>query len=523
MIDLRIMNIIFKENRTLSILVVISTFLFSTYKIILATLIEYNVNLIEAVHPFNILFLLLINISVLALVILINIVSSVCHVKFITQSRYSLQKKYFLSILEKNGENTTKTFFSNDIAVIVQDYLEVIISVTFFVFQIVLGIVYIWRLNLAFVIFLVITALLVLLLTTLVSKVLGARQIKYLASVGRLVALLEEIQSNRKIHNIFYMKKYYLQRCDSENKDNRNASYKIDINSKYAEIIGDAGSWIIMIGAYVLGIILIGHGRITIGQLFSAVFASSMITTPILWLSSTIRSLAKSEKVCQRYLDVVFRQEPRPETITLIEDDTAFKIKNVTFPFFQEKAAINIEINVGDRLLIKGKSGSGKSTLFSSVLGFSDEYSGSITVNTQNIQRVKTCIHHRVSYVPQIPLLMEDTVEKNIIGGLPYDAGKIDRVVAITELQDVYKRNHAFLEESIHQSFSEGEKQRIAIARALYKECDIIFLDEAFSAIEKELAKKIHHNIMESYKTVISIMHLYDQEIEEMYNKVAEI
>lgn len=178
---------------------------------------------------------------------------------------------------------------------------------------------------------------------------------------------------------------------------------------------------------------------------------------------------------------------------------------------------INLKISKNSSLGITGKSGSGKSTLMDIMLGLLSPTLGVLKVdgriiNEKNLQSWQSL----VSYVPQFIYLADMTVIENIAFGIPKDqidfqmAKKAAKLAQIDEfitqnLQDGY--NTMIGESGI--LLSGGQRQRLGIARALYKQPQVIFMDEATSALDIETEKAVNEAIqsLNGKMTMIIIAH----------------
>lgn len=174
-------------------------------------------------------------------------------------------------------------------------------------------------------------------------------------------------------------------------------------------------------------------------------------------------------------------------------------------------------IRKGERVGIRGVSGSGKSTLFNILLGFFRPQTGVVRIDdtTLSPQTVKAW-HKLVGYVPQEIFIIQGSLADNIALGRPtVDEAKISRVLEQVQLKEWAES----LPDGIHTSLGEygsrlsgGQKQRIGIARALYKDAEILFFDEATSALDNETEKEINlalQNLSDTHKelTLIVIAH----------------
>ena len=188
------------------------------------------------------------------------------------------------------------------------------------------------------------------------------------------------------------------------------------------------------------------------------------------------------------------------------------KFKQVNFNFKDKKIFTNaeFEINKNDKIFLSGPSGSGKTTLINLILGFLKPNEGQIIFN--NNTNDPNNIYLRASYVPQNIYLLDETIKKNItfFDDETNDNVRIQNLIELCMLKDFVKDLEKGIETNIGENavlISGGQKQRIGIARALYKNNDIIVLDEATNAIDSETEKKILENIFKLDKTIIFISH----------------
>lgn len=187
---------------------------------------------------------------------------------------------------------------------------------------------------------------------------------------------------------------------------------------------------------------------------------------------------------------------------------------------------INVEIKKGDKIAIVGESGSGKSTLMDILIGLHLPTNGNLIVDDAEINS-KNIVSWRknTSFVPQKVVLFESSVKENITFGKEYDEKLFKEV-----LEDVYMYDTVMAKGGIEvkvgdevTGFSGGQMQRLAFARALYQERDILFLDEATSSLDEEIENQIVDKILNKYreKTIIAIVH--KESIADKFDKVLRL
>ena len=155
----------------------------------------------------------------------------------------------------------------------------------------------------------------------------------------------------------------------------------------------------------------------------------------------------------------------------------------------------------GERIGVRGPSGSGKSTLFNLLLGFFAPSSGEILIDGKKLTASnRKHWHQLVGYVPQEIFIIQGSLADNIALGHPVDEEKIRSVLRQVQLEDWASALPEGLDTSLGEygsRLSGGQKQRIGIARALYKDAEVLFFDEATSALDSHTEKEINAALQE--------------------------
>ena len=191
------------------------------------------------------------------------------------------------------------------------------------------------------------------------------------------------------------------------------------------------------------------------------------------------------------------------------------EVKNLEFEYEKNTPIldkVSLSIEKGDRIAFIGESGSGKTTLVDILMGLYRAKSGKIYVdgveiNNRNLKDWRK----KIGYIPQEIYLFDGTVGENVSIGHDYDEARVIEVLKQAKIWEFFKNK-----EGVHTKvgdagimLSGGQKQRVGIARALYKEQEILVLDEATSALDDNTEEQIIdelYNLAED-KTLIMIAH----------------
>ena len=189
------------------------------------------------------------------------------------------------------------------------------------------------------------------------------------------------------------------------------------------------------------------------------------------------------------------------------------EIKNLTFFYKDHKNKIldnvNLTINKGEIIGVYGESGSGKSTLIDIIIGLLDPQKGKVLVDNIDINKNKNNWFSKIGYVPQNVYLKDDTIKNNIYfyeNKSDNNTKRLRESLSISQLRKL-NMNRQVGERGI--KISGGQKQRVGLARALYKESDILILDESTSALDKKNEENFLNDVfkLKSKKTLIIISH----------------
>lgn len=192
------------------------------------------------------------------------------------------------------------------------------------------------------------------------------------------------------------------------------------------------------------------------------------------------------------------------------------ELKNMSFryhnkPLLFEK--LNFSIKKGEKIAFIGESGSGKSTLVDIIMGLLQPQTGEILIDDQqlNPKNLKN-FRQKIGYIPQQIYLFNESIAKNIAFSEEVDEKLLAQVIKQANLQAFIESLKEGVDAKVGDggsNLSVGQKQRIAIARALYMKPEILVLDEATSALDNESEAKIMSEIykISADKTLIIIAH----------------
>jgi len=180
----------------------------------------------------------------------------------------------------------------------------------------------------------------------------------------------------------------------------------------------------------------------------------------------------------------------------------SLELKNITFQYENAKQPIfeqfSVKIKKGTTIAFVGSTGSGKTTIVDLLVGLLKGQQGHIALDGQILSEEHVAAwHHQIAYVPQDVFLFDNTIAHNVMFGIKEEAMDQAQLKRATEMADIYdfiKGLPEGLETKIGERgvrLSGGQKQRMGLARALYRNPDVLILDEATSALDNITEKGI--------------------------------
>ena len=360
-------------------------------------------------------------------------------------------------------------------------------------------------------------------------------------SKRKSVVMQEWIENERKfsgwfgdcIHGIYEMKVWNLFQFKSNRFEKLQRkmleSYRKNIMlDQYRNISMSMLDSVINAVLYILAGVFIVNNKLTVGSAFAFITYSGYIMSPISFFVNMKYYFAQIKPSAERFSE--FLQQPEENQGNIKEEannycDAATKhsiveVEHVCFGYSPEQLVlrdVSFSVYPGEKIAIIGENGSGKSTLLNVLSGIYQAQQGEIKiqgcpVSMQGVEKLR----EKLAVIPQNPYLFQGTIEENINvdGKSSYEevvsaCEKSGALAFITKLENGFDyqigKNAAKL--------SGGEKQKIAVARALLKEADILLMDEATEGYDAESSMALHRLLCAELaeKTIIFVTHRYEE------------
>lgn len=338
--------------------------------------------------------------------------------------------------------------------------------------------------------------------------------------MDKMTMLVRQFFKGVKIIRAFDNAEYEKNKVDGSFNDF--AANMIRINKYFAFLTPVAFSLnaLTMIPIIWVGSSLVADNTIQVGSItavigYSVITMSSFIMTALIMFNipRAIASLNRIQEVLTLQPEVEDDSQLNEKVDVTVQPALSFE--NVTFKYQGADKSVledmDFSINTGEVLAIVGGTGSGKSTIAKILLRFNDIQKGRILIHGTDISKLsQKDLRSLISYVPQRAFLFSGTIQDNILDG--------NKEATVNELRHAAQVAQAlpFIEEQDQQfnalvaqggtNFSGGQKQRLAIARALIKKSQIYVFDDSFSALDYKTDAKLRAALKPELKDAVTLI-----------------
>lgn len=463
--------------------------------------------------------------------IVVGRVSAIKNAKFILAFNKKLRKNLFNNNLEhlntSKDVSTIQTIIVNDIELLCSNVLQIVI-VFFSNITTLLGyltMIFLINYKLSFVSLFFVPIYIYWIMY--VSKKLKILNMDLQISKGNILSEVDNTFLNILVVRIYNLVNFAKQRFFTAVEENVNISKDIIIYNNFVSII----SGVIVTGASFIplfvGIIYVKNGSLTVGELIAFNSYCSLLFNPVTSLLELFTKAKTAEVYERRYNEhnSFYKEKDRKLNQQKLEIKTPNDLLdsyNLTlFKGSKQVLAqdINVSLNVGDVARLIGGNGTGKSLLLKSLVQINKNYSGSIYFEGKLVNNIyPEKASEKIIYVSNDQNLFFETLEKNLKGSNNVSQNKmlsILDVVNLTEKIEELPEGLSTRREKIEEQFSNGEMQKLRLARALITLPQMLILDEVFSNIDPEQTKSIFRKIRDNYPamSIIFVEHHLTSEI----------
>ncbi|MET1250430.1 ABC transporter ATP-binding protein [Sporolactobacillus sp. STCC-11] len=446
-------------------------------------------------------YMLLVTLAAGVLTVLANYLASKVAAGFgrdVRNKMFSHVETFSLKEFDQVGTSSLITRTTNDIAQIEQVYMMILKMMTMAPLMCIGGII--MAVSKDAKLSLVLVVALPLLIVSI--SVLARKGMPYFKAIqkkmDRLNLILREELTGIRVIRSFNRTKHEVQRFDEANKDITQTSIRINQIMSAAMPLMMLIMNLSMVAIVWFGGLRINSGSMQVGDLMAFIQYAMQIMFSVLMGAMMFIMIPRAQISATRVNEVLdiqpdIQDTKRNGSEKIDENEQGVEFQNVTFTYpGAEKpalSAISFTAQVGETTAIIGGTGTGKSTLLNLIPRYFDATHGSVRINGADVKTVSLDkLRRMIGYVPQKSILFTGTVADNIrYGNERATDEEIEEAARTAQADDFIREMGEGYDSVIAQggkNISGGQKQRLAIARALARQAEVYLLDDSFSALD---------------------------------------
>lgn len=514
-----------KENKKMIVLLVANA-LFSVLSIVFALLMK---EVIDSATTSNTKRLFSYGVAIVLIVVLqfgfrvfINCLAE--HIQARLEINY--KTRLFGAVLNKkqskisayhSGELMTR--LTSDVAVVSEGVATILPTVVSAVARLVSAIFALIVLDWIFAVAFCIAGMLVFMVITLLRGKLKKFHKDTQQTDGKVRSFMQECIENLLAVKVFSAN----ERVEKHSSDLQERNYKIKMKRRNYSVLGHATYNLIFSAGFLFALLYGGvkllRGAFTYGSLTAILQLVNNVQVPFASLSNVVPKYYSMIASAERIMEIEnIESEPKLADLDVAQiyaKMNGLLIDNVEFAYDRESVLKNAStyIKKGEFVVVTGRSGAGKSTLVKLLLGVYETKSGEICLDLgEDRLKLNEATRQLFSYVPQGNMLFSGTIRDNVTFiNSGADEQQINKALELSQAKEFVSLLPQGLDTVVGENgvgLSEGQIQRIALARALLSKAPILILDEATSALDEQTEKAVLNNLKSlDGVTIIMISH----------------
>ena len=435
-----------------------------------------------------------------------QLISVVVNEKFV----FGIRKKVFRRILDTNWleisgyhSGDLMTRLTSDVQAISEGISTTIPTIIRLLVELLITFFTLAYYDLNLALFALLVAPIAMVASFLLGKQLKRLQLKVQQTESKYRSFMQESIANIMIEKSFCLEDYSEQRLEELRNERIFWVYKRSKVNMYASAAMGLSFQLGYVVAFAWGAVCIANKSISYGTMTVFLQLVNRIQAPIISLAHLVPKVISMLASAGRVVELQKLAKEKRTGESIFPYDIGVKVNNLTFGYTDENVFENadVEFKPGEFTAIVGRSGIGKTTLVRLIMAFTDKYSGDISFYNSKGETMKASPDARdfIAYVPQGNTLFSGSIRENVLMGKK-DATDEEITAALkgAAAYDFVKSFPDGIDTVIGEKgigISEGQAQRIAIARALIRKSPFLILDEATSSLDENTELKVLEGI----------------------------
>lgn len=376
---------------------------------------------------------------------------------------------------------------------------------------------------------LILTFLLMFLLPATIGRCLEKRQDRVSAQMAAFTEKLKDILSGYEVLRSYDRIEAAKYRFQEENEEEIRVRFRAARLFALNEGLSDTLAVLSTITVIFVSAYLVLIGQITMGTLLALVQLSSSFMAPVMLLMQNVPRIQSMKAVIAR-LNSYAEDDPavKPLPLELPSFEKGIELDGASFSYDGEQtvlADITMQIDKGGKYAVMGPSGCGKTTLIKLLLGYFEDYGGSIRYDGRELRALDMDkIAGIISVIHQNVYLFNLSVRENILLFEEFDEAALAEAVEKSGVSLFIDEKEGGLDHGAGENgalLSGGQRQRVALARALIRRAPFVILDEGTSALDRKTACEIESRLLEDEElTLLTITHNPDPQLMRRYDGI---
>jgi len=467
--------------------------------------------------------LIIISLTEIALKSILNSIDAVTRAKL----EMSFKQDVLNTILNRNYEKISKihsgelmTRIVSDVNIIIDTLVSLIPNVLSMLTKLICAVILLFQISKEFAEFLLVGGVILFIVVNLFKPYLKNIHKKVQESSSNVRLFFKEVFDNLLVIKIFRSENVMNEKAMELQKE----KYDIQMKRRTISIASSTGFNTIFQVVYLYSLIWSSYNlylnNITVGGLTSIVQLITQVQIPIIALSRSFQSMFAMFGSSERLIELEKIEEDK--ILNPIDRDNLYNnlksivVENVDFTYKNKKILnqANLEVKKGEIIAIYGESGVGKSTLLKVILGIIEKDCGNVyfSLNDGNVQNIGDDTRNMFAYVPQGKFILSGTIRENL--------SFVNKFVTEEEIEEALKVSNCkkFVDElpdgidttigERGSGLSDGQLQRLSLARAIVSKAPILILDEITSSLDSKTEEEVLENIKNlKNRTCIIVTH----------------
>ncbi|MEW8961416.1 MULTISPECIES: ABC transporter ATP-binding protein [Paraclostridium] len=391
----------------------------------------------------------------------------------------------------------------NDIKLIEDNFLNNIFLVISSLLSFLISLCALFYISPYIVIFISIFGVLGFIIPNALSKKLVIEKNEYSKNLEEITSVTKDLFSGFEVIKGFNISKKINKIFVKNSLNVENSKRKCSILEAIIKGFSLAFSVTIYLGVLILGGYLMYKKSISVGTAIIIIQLSTHIVGPVKTSISLINQIKSVSLIGKKVEDILNVNNESEESEEIKSFRDCIDIKDLNFSYTKERNAlknINLKFERNKKYAIVGESGCGKSTLIKLIMRYYNEYEGKITIDNKDLNKIYSSdLYKTISMIQQNVFMFDDSIKENIRLFSNYSDESVIESCKRSGIMGLINRLEDGIDSLVGENgnkLSGGEKQRIAIARALINETKILILDESTSALDNETAYSLEKSLL---------------------------